>query len=119
MTDALDVAGQLRPEVRVRDGYEGFAAFAQGFTVQVDDAKFGDDPVHVSARGDDPGAGIEFGYDAEDLPAHGPGRERDNRFAAGGSGGAADEVHLSADAGEYAVTDGVGADLAAEVDLKG
>ena len=39
MTDALDVAGQLRPEVRVRDGYEGFAAFAQGFTVQVDDER--------------------------------------------------------------------------------
>jgi len=56
----------------MRDGNQQLAPFAQRFAVQVDDAVFGRDPVHVTARRDDAGAGIELRDDARDLPAQSP-----------------------------------------------
>ena len=54
----------------------------------------------------------------EIAPPLGGGRDRDDRLAALGTGGAAQEVDLSADSAVELVADGIGADLAGEIDLQ-
>ena len=53
---AASCAPQLGADVGMRDRDERLAALAQRHAVQVDRAVLGDDPVHVTARGDDAGA---------------------------------------------------------------
>ena len=87
--------------------------------MQVHRAVLGDHPVHVAARGHHAGAGGEFRDDARDLAAPAGGRQRDDRLAAAREGGAADEVHLPADARVDAMPERVGHHLARQVHLDG
>jgi hypothetical protein len=109
--------GQVGAEVGVGDVDELLGALADGAAVEGGDAVFGDDVVDVVAGGDDAGAFVEHGDDAADGVVFGGGEEGDDGQAVFGAGGAADEVELAADAAVEAGTDGVGADLAGQIDL--
>src|SRR5690606_5463646 len=109
--ERLAVIGMGEPDERTR-------ALAESLAVEIDDAVLGGDEVHVRARGDDAGARGELGDDAP-AAALGARWQRDDGAPAGGERGAADEVHLTADTGDHARADRVGADLAGEVDLYG
>ena len=103
------------------DGDEGFGALGNGFSLQVDDAVFGDDVHHVGARRGDDVAGREVKHDAAAALALLAirGGEADKRFASLGRIGAADELQLSAGAADVAVAVGLGGGLALQVDLRG
>ena len=74
--------------------------------------------LHAGTCGDDAGTLAKISYDARDGPALRGGRQRDDGFAAAGFGRAAVEIHLPADAGEEFRADGVGADLAGQVNFQ-
>ena len=100
------------------DGDEEAGPLLEGLAVEVDGAILGDDPVGVGTRGDDARAGVEH-IDDLALPLVGAGGKCRDGLAALGHCGAADKVELAAGAGEDARADGVGADLAGEVYLRG
>src|SRR6266536_926098 len=103
----------------MRDLDQSLGAFANGFAVQVGYAEFGHHVTHQATRGHHAGARTQHGHDARDRSVFCGGGDRDDRLAALGAGGAAQEVNLSADAAVELVPDGIGADLAGEVDLQG
>ena len=73
----------------------------------------------MPARSDHPGARGQRGDDARYLAAHRPRRQRNDGLATRRQRRTANEVHLTANAGEHLVTDGIGTDLAGQIDLDG
>ena len=75
---------------------------------------FSNDIVGLEARGNHSGAGCKHWFDLADTFTcrRGHGDNRDSPFAAGSS---IYEIMLSADTGEDACADGVGADLAGKI----
>src|SRR5699024_6202549 len=87
-----------------------------GLALQRGHAVLGDDVVHVVAAGGDGGALIQQGNDLGDLALDG-GRHGHDGHAALAGRRAADEVHLTAHAGDLLGTDGLGGHLTHQVHL--
>jgi hypothetical protein len=66
----------------MRNADQGRRALPQAQPEEVHRPVLGDDPVHEAARGDHPGPGPERGNDPARRAGRGPGRKRDDRFAA-------------------------------------
>src|SRR5436190_16607554 len=96
---------QLAAEIRMGDPDQRRRALAQRLAPEIDRAVLGDDPVNVPARGYYPRTGLDRGHDARRAAAGSRGRELDDRDAASRERGAANEIHLPADARVEAETD--------------
>ena len=102
--------------VGMGDAGQEFGTFLQTAAIEIYTAKFGYNPVCVGSRGDDSGARVQLRYNLS-LALEGAGGECGDALAAFGHICAADEVELAAGAAEYSHSDGVGANLAGEVNL--
>ena len=109
--------GRRITEVRVRDLDQCLGALPEVLAEQVDYPVLRHDVVHVGATGHDPGARLERGHDAGHLSPLGGRGHGDDRLAAFRSRGPSDEVDLPAEPGVDVGPDGVGANLAGQVDL--
>ena len=118
MEAALVFLGQGRAEVGVGDADEVLGAVLEGASFEACDAVFGADVVDVVARGADGGAFGEEGLDARDFAAGGGAGHGDDGLALAGERGAADEVHLAADAAVLADADGLAGHLPLQVHLE-
>ena len=109
---------QLWAEVGVGDTDEVFGAVLEGAAFEACNAVFGDDVVHVVARGADSGPFGEEGFDARYGASGCCAGHGNDGFALAGERGAADEVHLSANSAVLPHANGFAGHLSLQVDFE-
>jgi len=108
---------QLVVKIRMSDGGQTAGALGQGLAFELGGTEFGDDHIHVTARGGDrPG---QVDGDPADRAALGGGGQGDDGVATRRAHAGPDEVHLAAGAAEVGRAALLGVHLAGQVDLHG
>ena len=103
----------------MRDLDEQSRPLGERAAVEVDGTELRHDPVDVAPRRHDPGPGRQLRHDPRHRAPLRRRGQRDDRLALAAHRGAADEVHLAADARMDPVPERVGTHLPGEVDLEG
>src|SRR5271166_7078964 len=115
----LAILVQLVLELGMGDPDESLGPLPDGLSVQVRDAKFGDDVVYVGAPGQHARAMGQARHDAGYGSLFGRRGQRNNRLAPFRACRSADEIELSAEAAVEPRANRLRADLSGEVNLYG